>query len=249
MARLTLILAWTGLVVSLLSALLLLASGPGTRLGLWSFGTAFGLMRWAAYGGIAGALIAVTALVMQLKFPIPGAAWRGIIGLILGVIAFGAPWYWLSKAKSVPPIHDITTDFANPPRFEAVVPLRAEAGAVNDTTYGGPEIALQQKKAYPEIGTLIFTQPPGQIFPHALAVAKAMGWKIVSADEAEGRIEATDTTGWFGFKDDVVIRVRAAQSGTAVDIRSVSRVGRSDVGANAARIRAFSEQLSERLRT
>lgn len=247
MTRLTLGLAWLGLAVSLLSALALLVSGPGTRVGLWSYGSAFGFMRWAAFGGIAGAVIAVTALLLQLKFPAPGAPWRGVIGLILGVIAVGVPWYWLSKARSVPPIHDITTDFADPPEFQAVLALRAEAP--NDAAYGGPEIARQQQQAYPQLDTLIFTQPPAQVFPHALAAARELGWEIVAAEEADGRIEATDTTAWFGFKDDVVIRVAPAQSGTAVDIRSVSRVGRSDVGANAARIRKFSAALSQRMRS
>jgi uncharacterized protein (DUF1499 family) len=72
-----------------------------------------------------------------------------------------------------------------------------------------------------------------------LAAARAQGWEIVAAVPAEGRIEATDTTRFFGFKDDIVIRVKAEGAGSRVDVRSLSRVGKSDVGKNASRIRAY----------
>jgi uncharacterized protein (DUF1499 family) len=80
---------------------------------------------------------------------------------------------------------------------------------------------------------------PGRAFDRAVAAAKAMGWDIVASDPAGGRIEATDTTFWFGFKDDVVVRVTPQPAGSRVDVRSLSRVGGGDLGANAARIRAF----------
>lgn len=246
-ARLTRALAWLGLVVSLTGILALLLSGPLTRIGLWDFRTGFTVLKWAAFVGIAGAVIAVITVLLHLKTPVSGVPWRAGVSLALAAIVVGVPWYWLQYAKSVPPIHDITTDFVDPPQFEAVLALRA--GAPNDAVYGGPEIAQQQQKAYPGIHTLIFTKPPGQVFFQALVVAKEMGWKIVAAKKDEGRIEATDTTTWFGFKDDVTIRIEPAQSGTAVDIRSVSRVGQGDVGTNAARIRDFSTELTQRLRS
>jgi uncharacterized protein (DUF1499 family) len=71
-----------------------------------------------------------------------------------------------------------------------------------------------------------------------------MGWQIVDANASEGRIEATDTTFWFGFKDDIVIRVAATSGGSRIDVRSVSRVGRSDVGTNAKRIRCYLKRLT-----
>ncbi len=77
-----------------------------------------------------------------------------------------------------------------------------------------------------------------------------MGWKIVDENQAEGRIEATATTRWFGFKDDVVIRIApSGGNGSRVDVRSVSRVGRSDVGTNARRIRAFLKKFAEASKT
>lgn len=86
---------------------------------------------------------------------------------------------------------------------------------------------------------------PPQAFEQALRTAKNMGWTIVNSNPGEGRIESTDTTFWFGFKDDIVIRITAAGQESRVDVRSVSRVGRSDVGTNAKRIRRFLQKLKK----
>jgi hypothetical protein len=146
------------------------------------------------------------------------------------------------QAANVPPIHDITTDIVQPPQFVAILPLRKDAP--NPAVYGGPEIAIKQRSAYPDIQTLILNAPGPQAFEQALTAARTLGWRIVAEVPQEGRIEATDTTFWFGFKDDIVVRVTAAdERRTLVDVRSVSRVGRSDVGANARRIRVYLHRL------
>jgi uncharacterized protein (DUF1499 family) len=162
----------------------------------------------------------------------------------MAIPAVVVPWQFLRQAKSVPPIHDISTDTDDPPQFVAVLPLRGTTS--NSVVYGGDSIARQQHAAYPDIKPLDLNVPSAQAFDHALAAAQAMGWAIVAADSSAGRIEATATTKWFGFKDDVVIRVRANEGGTGsrVDVRSVSRVGRSDIGTNAARIRAYLLRLT-----
>jgi uncharacterized protein (DUF1499 family) len=139
-------------------------------------------------------------------------------------------------------IHDITTDTETPPVFVAILPLRA--GTPNTAEYGGPEVAAQQRTGYPDLKPLTLTIPPAQAFPHALAVAREMGWEIAANEPAEGRIEATDATFWFGFKDDVVVRITPAGSGSRIDVRSVSRVGRSDVGKNAERITEYLERIA-----
>ncbi len=145
-------------------------------------------------------------------------------------------------------IHDITTDTENPPVFVSILALRKDAP--NSATYGGPEIAAQQHAAYPDIRTLVSDLSPSQAFERAGSVARRIGWKIVDENQAEGRIEATATTRWFGFKDDVVIRIApSADNGSRVDIRSVSRVGRSDLGTNARRIRDFLKKFSEAAKT
>ena len=125
-----------------------------------------------------------------------------------------------------------------------MLPLRADAP--NTTVYGGPEIAAQQRQAYPDLQPVILPLAPQPAFDQALAAVNEVGWEIAGFNRQEGRIEATDTTFWFGFKDDVVVRLRPAVGGTQVDVRSVSRVGGGDVGANAKRIRNYLLELQRR---
>ena len=107
----------------------------------------------------------------------------------------------------------------------------------------------QQRAAYPDVQPAILNVPPAQAFERALAAVHDMGWEVVKADATEGRIEATDTTFWFGFKDDVVIRVGPTDGGSRVDVRSLSRVGVGDAGTNAKRIRAYLKALTQEDRT
>src|SRR6266508_2756888 len=205
------------LIVSIVAVGLLLAAGPGTRMGLWTFRTGFQMLRCAVYAGAGGAVLAVIALLV-------GAARRGlaVLALVLGLGAIAPPVMLQRSARSKPPIHDITTDTEDPPPFVAVAPLRRDAP--NPVAYGGPEIAAQQKKAYPDIKPAALSMPPALAFDRAVQAAKAQGWEMVAAVPGDGRIEATDTTQWFGFKDDVVVRVRPEGTGSRVDVRSVSRV-------------------------
>src|SRR5262249_6414063 len=147
------------------------------------------------------------------------------------------PWHYDSMRHTVPPINDVTTDTQNPPAFVAVVPLRAAEHA-NSVAYPGSKFADQQNQAYPDIAPLTLAQPPGAAFDSALGTAERLGWTIVAADPAAGRIEASERSRWFGFTDDIVIRVAAAGSGSRVDLRSSARLGRGDFGVNAARVRA-----------
>ena len=144
----------------------------------------------------------------------------------------------------MPPIHDITTDTEDPPAFETILPLRAQAP--NPATYGGPAVAAQQREGYPDISPADYPVETEAAFEAAVAAARDLGWTVVAMDEAGGRIEAIDRTFWFGFVDDVVIRIRPTDAGSRIDVRSVSRVGVSDIGTNAARIRAYLAQLDER---
>jgi len=226
-------------LLSLIAAVLLLIAGPGTRLELWEFRTGFQLMRWAALAGLGAAALAVVMLLL------PHTRREGVaallVALALGLGVAFVPWNGMRQARTLPPIHDITTDTRRPPEFVAILPLRADAP--NPAVYGGPDIAQAQIGAYPDLRTHRIDVAPAEAFDRALQVARDMGWEIVAADTAAGRIEATDTTFWFGFKDDVVIRVKADGAGSRVDVRSVSRVGESDVGTNARRIRAYLRAL------
>jgi uncharacterized protein (DUF1499 family) len=225
-------------LIAVVAVVLLLAAGPGTRLGIWDFRTGFLLLRWGAYLGILAAGLGLVSLLWRAPNARPGAA---LTAIVLGAITALVPYRWMQKAQQVPPIHDITTDVERPPEFQAVLPHRA--GAANSAEYGGAEIAAQQQAAYPDVVPLVQSVPPEQAFRRALRAAQGMGWEIVAADSTAGRIEATATTPWFGFKDDVVVRITPEGPGSRVDVRSVSRVGMSDVGTNAARIREYLERL------
>ena len=135
-------------------------------------------------------------------------------------------------------IHNISTDINNPPQFVAAIEQRGNNSNPLEYT---KEVADIQQKAFSEVSTIVSNQTPLQAFENALAIAKSMGWEVYAQEEGEGRIEAVDTTFWFGFKDDIVIRITANNTGSLIDLRSVSRVGISDLGANANRIALFSE--------
>ena len=234
----------SGLVLAVAAALAAMAAGLGSRADLWSFRTGFQILRWAAWGGLAGAFVSVVGLAALVR-PGPArgrAAALGVVGVAAGLAVAWVPWSWKQRAESVPPIHDISTDLADPPPFEAILPLRRDAP--NPSEYGGDSVAALQLEGYPDLGPLTLDAPPDVAFRHALEAARDMGWEIVDSDPARGRIEATATTLWFGFEDDVVVRVRPHPDGSRVDVRSVSRVGRSDVGTNARRIRDYFEKVS-----
>lgn len=240
-------LAGVGLLLALIGAALVLLPGPGYRWQLLGFAEAFTLLRWGAFISLAGGVFSLLALLMLLTRR-GGRAVQALlawVGLTIGAASFGLPWALLQQARSVPAIHDITTDAANPPAFHAILSLRRDAP--NPALYGGPDIAREQQQAYPDIQPLHLQVHPERVFAAALEAAKDMGWRIVAATPEAGRIEATATTFWFGFKDDVVIRIRVMQQGARVDIRSVSRVGVADLGKNAERIRRFSARLTRTL--
>lgn len=230
-----------------IAACALVLSGLGVQWGLWSWRTGFTVLRWAAWGGLGVLAVGLVACF----YVTTGTARQGLayaaIGGLCGLLVFIVPASMVSKARSVPRIHDITTDTLNPPQFVDILPIREKARARNKTDYAGEKIAAQQRRAYPDITTFETPHPASRLFEAALKTAMDQGWEIVASNEAEGRIEATDTTFWFAFKDDVVIRIRPSDTGSRLDIRSVSRVGLSDVGANAARIHRFLSALKSTL--
>jgi len=227
------------LVLGLAAVAGLAVTAPLYRSGAAGLATTFLVMRWSVYAAAASVALAVIGLLVGLRRG-SGLA-MPIVTLVLVAAAFAMPIAMVRQATRVPPIHDITTDTDRPPEFVAIAPLRA--GASNPISYGGAEVAAKQRGAYPDVQPLTLPLPPNQAFDRALATARAMGWEIIASDPTAGRIEAVDTTFWFGFKDDVVVRVAPAPGGSRVDVRSLSRVGLSDVGTNAARIGKFLETL------
>jgi len=235
-------LAYAAFAIAALAALTALVSGPGHRFGFWGYGFGFTLLRIAAWAGVAGALLSLGAGAWALRCGARRAMALSIAGIAAGALTFAVPWMQLQRARTVPPIHDITTDTRQPPEFVALLEIRR--AAPNGAEYGGAQVAQAQQRGYPDIAPLRYAAPAAAAFERCLEAARALGWEIVAADPKTLRIEATDRTLFFGFRDDIVIRITPLDSASRVDVRSASRVGRSDLGANARRIREFFRQLA-----
>ena len=248
-------LAGLALVAGLAIGGVSLVSAMGIWVGLWDFRTGFAMLQFVGDFGrlvVAAAFVAGVAIyALGRRLGADGTRrWTALA--LIGAIAAGLGYYVPAsyvpgEGENIPPIHDISTDAVNPPEFVAVLPLRADAP--NTTVYGGsddmtPErLAELTTGAYPDLTTRTLSDSPDTVFERALAAVDRLGWELVAQVPAEGRIEATDTTFWYRFKDDVVIRIQPAANGTTVDARSVSRVGRGDAGTNARRLRAFFDAL------
>ena len=237
-------LAVIGLVLAVACAAGAVFSGIGYRLDLWHFRTGFMIIRWAFFGALAAVLLSLVGLIAAGGRPRQVLV-AGLLGLVIGAVTAYIPWTWKQTLDSYPYIHDITTDVNNPPKFVAVVKLRKEGD--HSVEYDGPQVAEQQKQAYPDIMTLIIASDRDKVFAAAEAALRAMKLKVVDVNAAEGRIEATQTSMLYGFTDDVVVRIVADGAGSKVDVRSKSRVGRSDLGQNAKRIRTFLRELHSHL--
>lgn len=245
------------LVVGLGLGLLTLASAAGIWLGFWDFRRGFSILgaanqygQWLAWACL---LVAVATFTMSQVLKIKNA------GKFVSLAAIGALVAWVAylipesfrpgEGVNYPPIHDISTNRSNPPEFVAVVPLRADAP--NTLVYGGSNNMTPQQliqltdEAYPDLVTRRYSESADAVFQKALEAVDTLGWELVAQDASAGRIEATDTTFWFRFKDDVVIKIEQQGSDTSVDARSVSRVGTGDVGANAIRLRKLFDLLDE----
>lgn len=231
--------------MAIAALLLLAAAGTGYRFGLWPFRTGFTLMGVAGWLGVGAAGVSLLGGVAVRNARPRTFLMIALAGIVLGLGVAVVPWQWKQAVAEYPFIHDITTDTVQPPAF--VTLLAARADAPNTSDYGGAQVASLQKEAYPDIAPVVLPLSAEDAFRRAADAVYNLGWDVAALIAAEGRIEATDTSAWFGFKDDIVVRVQAIDgqpNSARVDVRSVSRVGRSDVGANARRIRAFVAELN-----
>ncbi|VAW00423.1 hypothetical protein MNBD_ALPHA01-353 [hydrothermal vent metagenome] len=231
----------------ILLILVVLAGGPGVHLGLWSPLNGFMLSMMGSFlGGLALAVLSLIVVIIIAIKEARGGMARAVMALCAGLV-LAAPVGYL-RVSDVPPIHDITTDLANPPEFMALVGNRGEKA--NSLTYDVDERAQltdMQSKYYPEIEPLLVPRTPQTLFARALEVATLMGWQITGVDTTAHRFEATDRTFWFDFADDIVVVITQTENGSRLDMRSISRVGISDLGANAKRIMAFQKKLLAQL--
>lgn len=224
--------------VSLLAFLLVVLTGPLYKYDIIELSTVFTGFKYGIFTAVAAlVLLALQIIFKRNTLTLASAA----IAVALSAVALGVPLSMLSKGKSVPPIHDISTDLINPPKFVAIAPLRADAP--NPIAYAGEAAAAQQRQGYPELKTLSYLQSKAELVNAVEQAATNLGWELANTDTSEGVVEATDTTMWFGFEDDVVVRITDIGNKRLVDIRSKSRVGGSDLGKNAARIHGFIKEL------
>lgn len=210
-----------------------------TRMDLIDFRTAFDFITWSVFLAIA-LFLAGTIIGFAKANSAPELARAARFASLLSLIPILILGNQLYKVRSLPAIHNISTDLVDPPAFVQVPELRGEG--TNPLAYD-PEQAPVQQAAYPEVKSFVTDRSVSEMYARALEVAREFGWEIVSQDPDAGIIEATESTLLWGFKDDVVIRIRAQDGKTIVDLRSVSRVGQSDIGANAKRIKRFLAEL------
>jgi uncharacterized protein (DUF1499 family) len=230
--------------VACLAAVVVASCGPLHRYLGVDVDIALGLFRYGFYFAAAAIALALATVVPTR----PGDRRRGFVAalgaLAIGLGAAAAPFGMFLKAVAAPRINDISTDTADPPRLVVTLDMRRDA--LTPAAYPGKDVAEQQHAAYPDIVPIVLGLPPAEAFKRVDAVAMSMGWDVVARAPSEGRLEAVDTTRWFGFHDDIVVRIRPdGNGGSLIDVRSKSRVGQSDLGANARRIRTFSEKLKE----
>lgn len=230
-------LARLAFIAACVAALIVAAAGPLHRyLGL-DIEAAIAVFRYGFYVAVAAVALGLATVVPTR----PGDRRRGFVAaflaIVIGVAGAWVPVSWFLWSQQLPVINDISSDIADPPAMVALLPLRR--GAPNPPAYPGAAAAVLQRDAYPDIVPVVLPVAPAEAFKRVDRVAMTLGWDVVARTPADGRLEAVDTSQWFGFRDDIVVRIRADGTGSRVDIRSKSRAGESDLGVNARRIRAF----------
>ena len=234
-------LARMAFIMACVAALIVASAGPLHRFFGFEIEAAFAIFRYGFYVAVAAVALGVATFVPTR----PGDRRRGFVAALLAIAIGSAAAYmplnWFLRAQQAPELNDVTTDTNNPPPLVATLQLRR--GAANPAAYPGAHAAVLQRAAYPDITPVILPEPPAEAFKKVDAAAMAMGWDVVARSPAEGRIEAVAASIWFGFHDDIVIRIRPDGAGSRIDIRSKSRNGDSDLGVNAKRIREFIAKL------
>jgi len=247
------------LALLILGPLIFMMAGLGAKMGFWDW--RFGLGTLTRNIGPKVLMVSVAFGVMSLLLAFFIKPRKGFVvaalAILVPLLGFAKLGATQKKVASLPFIHDITTDTQNVPTFTtAILSERAKVEGINTVDYVGKKartaekdadgkpvqklVSVLQIKAYPDIRPLILSGEPETVFGEAKAAVKQLGWALKSENAKTGIIEATDTTFWYGFEDDVVIRIHASEGGgSVVDIRSISRVGGSDIGKNADRIRKF----------
>ena len=246
-------LSWLAVVLSIGGVAAALIAALGTGGGAWHFGAGLGALRYALYAAVAGGLLAIIAWIVGRRSGVRTGRMNALA--LVAALAFTAYLgNQIATAKSVPAIHDVATNLDDMPQFSRLA-VRAD-NLENIPGEDEPELAALSpenrwkalhRKAYSDLRPVRLALAPAETVQRAEKLARERGWAVANVDRQSGILEATATTLFFRFKDDVVVRVRpdpARTGGSIVDMRSISRVGGSDVGVNAKRIRSFLRDLS-----
>jgi len=240
------LLAVLGLIAALFAAFIMVVAGPGHRMGWWNPAVGYGLLGVGFLFAMAAISICAGALLFGWYLKIPDNRAIPLLGVILALGTIYIPYRWFLLTNQTPPIHDITTDLRNPPEFRSLASQRGVAE--NPTRYEGFATAELQREAYPGVQPLLTPIAPHALFDKVKAAVRDTGWAVSNIDDGAMTIEATDETFWFGFKDDVVLKVSSTPVGSRLDMRSQSREGNGgDAGTNARRIEQFLLAFEEEL--
>jgi len=247
-------LTWLALMLSIGGVSAALVSAWGTGGGAWHFRTGFTILRYAFFAAIAGGLLAIVALAMSQRARVPGLRTRNVLALAIALLFVGYLGRQIYTARTLPAIHDVSTDLEDLPQPRALQVREDNLEKVPDMDRADlkalePEERWKaiHREAYGDLKPIRVPWTVEETIGKAQALADKRGWQIAHVDPARGALEATETTRFFRFKDDVVLRARKAADGkgTIVDMRSISRVGGSDVGVNAKRVREFLKDLRQ----
>ncbi len=232
-------------ILTLITPVTALISGLGVRHGLWHFTTGFSILKYSVFAATLALVLTVIAMGTAYIGHQHVFTKRTLYALMVSLVVSVTPFVYLSEFRKIPTLADATTDFEVPPGFIDLEPLRK---GMNSSDYIGEEAAALQQRYFPELEGLVTGYSQEQLIAIAEDVAREMGMEIVSSSPDVGRLEATDTTLWFGFKDDLVVRILPYPGGnTVMDVRSASRVGRLDGGVNAKRIQQLLAGVRARL--
>lgn len=229
-------LGWIASVLGLASILLLMVSAYGYRQDWWPVLRALDVATWGAWAALAGTLMALASLVIWARRRRGGFV-AALVALVLSLPVLTMAVGWEYATRTTPPINDVSTDTEDPPVFWFTA---------TPTDYPAKN-AEPQRAAYPEVRPLYLALSFDDAFAAALALVEECGWEVLSADAAESQIEAIATSRLYGFEDEVAVRVTETDAGVRIDMRSRSRLGQIDRGANARRIESFLSDLEERV--
>jgi len=234
-------LARTSLQISGFGAISVLLGLLGVQLGLLAPITAFALFALGTLiCGVAGVIVGIIAIVRTRQGFGPADRRDAILATVLGVALLGLLGVAGSGGRDAPPINDITTDLTDPPAFAG--PDQVAGYVDRDMSYP-PDFVAVVRAHYPDLQPIRSSLPSDRAYARALASARALGWEITAESPESGRFDASDTSRVFRFVDDITVRVRPEGAGSRIDIRSKSRDGRGDLGANSERIRLFAASV------